>query len=364
MKKTLMTLALAFATLAGNAQSSITMKFSDITVDTVFVENITKKSVDTLLVKNGETTYSCDAKDEVQAVEVAFVVDGEVRQLMTYAVPEENGIITASRKQLTYSGSKFFDEYDKYKSIVIDDQTRIQELLSEFKKKTLAGENRDSLVKVIRPQFFEVSKRMEDKNIAYIKANPNSNVSVVLISYLQENQEELLSLISDEVKKGPFKNIVAEIEASIAENKALEEAKKNLAEGKPAPEFTLKDINGKDLALSSLRGKYVVLDFWGSWCGWCIKGIPEMKKYYEKYSGKMEILGIDCNDTEEKWRNAVAKHAIPWKHVYCPRKSDVTARYAIEGYPTKIIIDPEGKIVKTVVGEDPAFYTFLDELFK
>ena len=50
-----------------------------------------------------------------------------------------------------------------------------------------------------------------------------------------------------------------------------------------APDFTLNDINGKPLALSSLRGKYVVIDFWGSWCGWCIKGIPKMKEYYAKY---------------------------------------------------------------------------------
>ena len=76
------------------------------------------------------------------------------------------------------------------------------------------------------------------------------------------------------------------------------------ADGIEAPDFTLNDLNGKPLTLSSLRGKYVILDFWGSWCGWCIKGIPQMKEYYQKYAGKFEILGIDCNDTEEKWKGA------------------------------------------------------------
>ena len=89
-----------------------------------------------------------------------------------------------------------------------------------------------------------------------------------------------------------------------------------------------------------------------------------MKNYYTKYAGKFEILGIDCNDTEEKWQDAVKKYELPWKHVYNPRDSKVLTDYAIEGFPTKIIIDPQGKIVKTVVGEDPEFYTFLDELFK
>lgn len=131
-----------------------------------------------------------------------------------------------------------------------------------------------------------------------------------------------------------------------------------------APDFELKDIDGQPLKLSSLRGKYVVLDFWGSWCVWCIKGIPAMKEAYMKHAGKFEILGIDCSDPEEKWKEAVKHYELPWLHVYNPNDSRVLEDYGIEGFPTKIIIDPEGKIVKTIVGEDPAFYTFLDELFK
>ena len=137
------------------------------------------------------------------------------------------------------------------------------------------------------------------------------------------------------------------------------------ADGIEAPDFTLNDLNGKPLTLSSLRGKYVILDFWGSWCGWCIKGIPQMKEYYQKYAGKFEILGIDCNDPEEKWKAAVEKYELPWLHVYNPRgDSKVLEQYEIQGFPTKIIVGPDGKIVKPIIGEDPAFYAFLDELFK
>ncbi|MBR5688549.1 MAG: redoxin domain-containing protein [Prevotella sp.] len=128
-----------------------------------------------------------------------------------------------------------------------------------------------------------------------------------------------------------------------------------------APDFTLTDINGKPLTLSSLRGKYVVLDFWGSWCGWCIKGIPQMKEYYKKYAGKFEILGIDCNDSEEAWRAAVDEYELPWLHVYC-NDDKVLKDYDIQGFPTKIIITPEGKIHQVIIGEDPEFYTLLDKL--
>ena len=95
-----------------------------------------------------------------------------------------------------------------------------------------------------------------------------------------------------------------------------------------------------------------------------------MKEYYKKYAGKFEIVGVDCNDTDQKWKDAVKKHELPWKHVYNPRANgeeeradNVLGKYGIQGFPTKIVISPEGKIVKTVVGEDPAFYALLDELF-
>lgn len=132
-----------------------------------------------------------------------------------------------------------------------------------------------------------------------------------------------------------------------------------------APDFELPDLQGNPLKLSSLRGKYVVLDFWGSWCIWCIRGIPQMKEAYAKYKDKMEILGVDCRDAEPKWKAAVDEYQLPWLQVRCPddKLQTLASQYNIEGFPTKVIIDPEGKLVKVVVGEDPAFYTFLDELF-
>ena len=109
----------------------------------------------------------------------------------------------------------------------------------------------------------------------------------------------------------------------------------------------------------------MVLDFWGSWCGWCIKGFPEMKKYYAKYKNKVEFLGIACGDTEKKWKDAVAKHEVPWLNVLNGKDDkDVSTMYAISGYPTKIVIDPQGEIARVVVGESPEFYTYLDGLFK
>ena len=154
--------------------------------------------------------------------------------------------------------------------------------------------------------------------------------------------------------------------AAPAENAQNTEAAAAEDEADMAPDFELPNLQGATTKLSSLRGKYVVIDFWGSWCIWCIRGIPQMKTYYAKYKDKMEILGVDCRDTEDKWKAAVEEHQLPWLQVRCPNEQlqALAAQYNIEGFPTKVVVDPKGKIAKVVVGEDPEFYKYLDELFK
>ena len=77
---------------------------------------------------------------------------------------------------------------------------------------------------------------------------------------------------------------------------------------------------------------------------------------------------MDCNDTVEKWKAAVAKHELPWLHVYWDKNDEAGDNpimlYGVQGFPTKVIIDPEGKVAKIIVGEDPAFYDYLDEILK
>lgn len=87
-----------------------------------------------------------------------------------------------------------------------------------------------------------------------------------------------------------------------------------------------------------------------------------MKAYYTKYKKDLEIIGIDCRDKEDVWRAGVTEHQIPWINVYNGFDTKVINEYAIAGYPTKVIIDPQGNIVKIVVGESPEFYETLDQL--
>lgn len=129
-----------------------------------------------------------------------------------------------------------------------------------------------------------------------------------------------------------------------------------------APGFTLKNLDGNEVSLSDFRGKWIILDFWGSWCPWCIKGFPELKEAYQKYAGELEIIGIDCRESEAEWKAGVEKYQLPWVNVYNPADSNLTEEYNVPGYPTKVIVDPQGKIRNITIGHDPEFYVALTEL--
>lgn len=131
-----------------------------------------------------------------------------------------------------------------------------------------------------------------------------------------------------------------------------------IKEGAVAPSFTLPDLEGKDVSLSSLRGKWVLLDFWGSWCPWCMIGVPQMKENYEKFKNECYFVGIDCKEPREPWKAAVEKNGMNWIQLYNEPKEGkpVNELYQVKGYPTKILIDPEGKIADICIGEDPDFY--------
>lgn len=89
-----------------------------------------------------------------------------------------------------------------------------------------------------------------------------------------------------------------------------------------------------------------------------------MKEYYAKYRQKLEILGIDCNDTDKKWREAVEKHDIPWLHVRQAENSSAAVNaYGVQSFPTKVIINPDGTINKVFRGESDSFYDYLDAIF-
>lgn len=151
-----------------------------------------------------------------------------------------------------------------------------------------------------------------------------------------------------------------------AQEQTEAKAEEGVTAGAQAPDFNYKDISGKEVSLKTFQGKYVVLDFWGIWCKWCVKGIPDMKKYYDMYKEKMEIVSIDNGDEMDKLLPFIQENDMNWTHIMNDAKgnTDLCKLYQVQGFPTKVLIDPKGKIVEVFVGEVPEFYQKLDELLK
>ena len=321
---------------------------------------------DTLIMQNGAFTFQA-ACDTVPYQIIMQTPQSNNNYLRLVLLPGESLQVSGTMTDYQVEGSAFNTALQEVLATLWPYEQKLDSLsqiLTRLDEEQGEG-SKEEIEKIYNESYRPVIQQMMDTRLSYVKQHPDSDVSLYLLSQAGlDNLRELLPTLTDQVKNGPLAPLYRTFEKAIQEADAREAAKEKIKEGLPAPDFTLKDLQGNDLSLASLRSKYVVLDFWGSWCGWCIKGIPDMKKYYEKYKAKMEILGIDCRDTEEKWRAAVEKYELPWLHVRNEGDPDVSILYAIQGYPTKIVVDPEGKIAKVVVGEDPAFYEYLDSLFK
>ena len=167
---------------------------------------------------------------------------------------------------------------------------------------------------------------MDNALIENIKNNPDKEASLYLLFNLPLLPEDIVNYI-EHLNPNLLSYEWEEVNALYEKTKELcavrLKAAKMIDENGIAFDFTRKDINGNDFTLSSLRGKWVVLDFWGSWCGPCVRGVPMMKMYYDRYCGKMEIVGIACNDKQELPRQASPQDS-PWhkcRHCFYPPRT-------------------------------------------
>lgn len=288
-------------------------------------------------------------------------------------LPGEFANIEGNFNDYKVTGSHFYDEYapiverlNSYTAKISMAQGAYEAQLQELKKNEkknakLIESKREEFIAYRKELYDQMRKEMKE----FIINNPRNEASATLLQVVEpEDMKSVVEKLNYYVRNGRMKPVIDAMLKEADNQINAKKAKGRIKEGIEAPDFTLMDINGKQFTLSSMRGKWVILDFWGSWCGWCIKGMPDMKKYYEKYKGKFEIVGVDCNDPVEKWKKAVKDNDLPWLHVYNSAADGTPEKYAVEAYPTKIIIDPQGKISKIIVGESEDFYKYLDELFK
>ena len=126
-----------------------------------------------------------------------------------------------------------------------------------------------------------------------------------------------------------------------------------LLPGYPAPEFPFVDLQGGHRRLADYRGKVVLLDFWGTWCGPCVASVPELVAVYEKYHAKgFEIIGITAEDTREQLTAFIAKKQMNWSQTMEGEKGPIATLYRITGWPSYFLVGADGRLIAAALGGD------------
>lgn len=250
------------------------------------------------------------------------------------------------------SETSIFIEYNnlsKIRDIKLDSLNKAFQLLMETNK--LDSKRMDSLSAIFETPYNSIINQSNILMVDKISKNTNMYSSIMAIQALDPDKYSDLykSLDAGLSKKFPNdKNVIMfheVVERMLSTNV-----------GQFAPEISLPSPDGKEIALSSLKGKLVLIDFWASWCGPCRKEMPNVIKIYSKFKNKgFEIYGVSLDQDKEKWMEAITKDGINWPQVSDLKYWDnVAARiYNVQGIPYTVLIDKDGKIIaKNLRGQE------------
>jgi peroxiredoxin len=201
----------------------------------------------------------------------------------------------------------------------------------------------DSLSKVFEPIYNAMLEQFNEEMISKIKQNTTMFASIIALQNLDPDKNiELFKALDEGLQKKYPRNENVKTFHTVVQRTLSSKS------GAEAPEINLPDTNGKPLALSSFRGKVVLIDFWASWCRPCRAEMPNVVAAYAKYKSKgFEIYGVSLDRDKGAWLEAIAKDGITWPQVSDLKYWDCEAAklYNVQGIPFTVLLDKDGKII-------------------
>jgi peroxiredoxin len=374
MKKILILLILIFplSLLAQNAGYILKGKIAQVDAPAKVYLSSEKRPgaiTDSAMLQNGQFELKGTITDPYPVRLVLSYANSDKREYLTNFYLEP-GVIsinsTGSFKNADIKGSKVNADNEKLKKTLRLNEQKLQTYLSEWRSAHPGQKEMDSTDRAeYSLRLNENKKASRQIYLDFIKENPNSFISLDVIKYIGgpiPNYPEIAPL---------FNSLSPDIKNTVTgkEHAQFLATANATAIGKMAPEFTLNDPDGKPVKLSDFKGKYVLVDFWASWCMPCRAENPNLIKAFNKFHEKgLEILGVSFDDEQRKndWLAAIKKDGLIWKNVSDLKgwnaQNVVAGLYGIRAIPQNVLLDKTGKIIgKNLRGE--ALNKKLEEIF-
>lgn len=251
-------------------------------------------------------------------------------------------------RKLSYKGSpaserlrEFVDSLSATQQKLGNMQYELQNVIQGDSLRNLQQTAMTNMVTAFKTYVKKIA--MEDKSpmVSMFATSINTGTDAA------ENEAMYNNLLKRFPKHTGIQTVVKQYRESVAS--APQAPKQNTpAIGTMAPDITMPDVNGNNFSLSSLKGKYVLVDFWASWCGPCRGENPNVVAAYNKYKNKnFTILGVSLDKTKDAWLEAIKKDGLTWTHISDLKfwDSEAVGLYGFNGIPYNVLIDPTGKII-------------------
>ncbi len=275
-----------------------------------------------------------------------------LRFYLEYGTITMNALDSVAKAKIT--GSQINDDNLRLMAKITPVMDKARQIQAEAQRAPLAKQQSPDFQNEMQNRFKALQFEQEGILKTFIQANPNSYLSLLALSSLGGPAADPLVI---EPLYNSLDPSLKAMEAGKKLRSAIDELKVT-AIGVIAPDFAQPDADGKLIRLSSFRGKYVLIDFWASWCGPCRQENPNVVKAYNEYKDKnFTILGVslDRPGAKDAWQQAVKSDGLNWTQVSDLKfwNNDAAELYFVRSIPQNYLIDPKGKIIaKNLRGED------------